>query len=160
MNSVRCDYATPQCNADSTEAWERCEGNTVLERISRCGDHRPQGAEWETSDLYYHPPYNIESWPAGPMVIDKHGVVRFRENLIVGELVRSYSGGLNSLYVRVANGEFSEADYEHLMQLIGYSLGGFADLSGSTDAVYDQADRKSDAMLACQPKSAVEEDAA
>ena len=58
-------------------------------------------------------------------------------------------GNLNELIMLVHSGKFSFADYSHLMQLIGYSLSGFGELSTTTDAVYDQADRKAEAMLAC-----------
>lgn len=151
-SSVRCEFPSPQCNAEATEAWEKCEGNRVVGRTVRCVDHRPQGAEWVYSEMGYMPPYDTESWPAGPMVTDGK-TARFRENKIVSYLLDQFPGGnLNELTVMVMQGKFSAADYSHLMQLIGYSLSGFSELSTTTDAVYFQAELKAEAMIACQPR--------
>jgi len=142
--NIRCDYPSPQCQAIATEAWERCNEavTIVLGRTFRCDDH-PPGEGWDESS-FDKLPYDKDSWPVGPMVL-VDGEARFRENKIVSWLLDQYSD-LNTIGVM----GFSSADYEHFMQLIGYSMYGFFELSTATDAVCEQAERKADAMQACQ----------
>ena len=67
-----------------------------------------------------HPIQNIHK--------DQHGTHRFVENKIVGFLLDQYKPNLNDIAGRMYEGEFSKEDYEQLMMLIGYSLGGFEEL--------------------------------
>lgn len=74
-----------------------------------------------------HPIQNVE--------VDPRGVHRFVENKIVrhmlDKLTDEHNYNLNDIFVKFA--ESSPEDYEQLMQLIGYSLGGFSDLCGRAD---------------------------
>jgi hypothetical protein len=63
--------------------------------------------------------------PMQPLLQDKHGTVRFKENKIVQYLLDN--GGINLNHL--ARGEFSQEDWEQFAQLIGYSVSGFGDLS-------------------------------
>jgi hypothetical protein len=63
------------------------------------------------------------SHPFQPLAKDKEGTIRFKENKLVSYLARQF--GLNKLALM----NFSAEDYEQLAQLLGYSLGGFAELS-------------------------------
>lgn len=60
-----------------------------------------------------------------PLVIDKDGVVRFRENKIVSFLLEAGPYDLNSLAIM----NFSDEDRMQFAQLIGYSVSGYGDLS-------------------------------
>ncbi|WP_312488278.1 hypothetical protein [Massilia timonae] len=70
--------------------------------------------------------------PLQPLVEDARGTVRFKANAIIVHLTRDKLNDLASM-------DFSTEDREQLAQLIGYSLGGFAELSYVTDETYDRA---------------------
>lgn len=76
--------------------------------------------------------------PIQPMVIDDQGTLRFKKNLFVRHLLDSFQGGLNQL----ARLSYPREDYVQLMQLIGYSLGGFGELSCVTDEDYEAAEKE------------------
>lgn len=63
--------------------------------------------------------------PIQPIVVDAHGVKRFRANEIVRYLLDNGRIDLNRLAVL----PFSADDREQFAQLIGYSVSGFGDLS-------------------------------
>jgi len=58
------------------------------------------------------------------MVVDKHGVIRFKKNALVEYLLDNGGIDMNDLAVR----GFSDEDRQQFAQLIGYSLGGYSDL--------------------------------
>lgn len=75
--------------------------------------------------------------PMQPIGLDARGVARFKMNEIVRFLLDSHPTiGLNEL----AGMDFSVEDQEQFAQLIGYSLGGYAELSYVTDDSYAKAD--------------------
>jgi hypothetical protein len=68
--------------------------------------------------------------PMQPFIKDEQGIVRFRENAIVRDLVDGkIEGSLNEIYPLVHAGTYTMEDYRQLMQLIGYSLCGYHELS-------------------------------
>ncbi len=73
-----------------------------------------------------------------PIIKDKHGTARFKGNAVVERLleVSQKAGyGLNELsYV-----DFPKEDQEQFAQLIGYSLGGYSDLSYVSDTSCETA---------------------
>ena len=87
--------------------------------------------------------------PMQPVVEDKHGHLRFRENAIVCALLdrdeergRVYpdfpartDGGLNWIAMQ----DFSQEDQEQFAQLIGYSISGYHELSYVSDESAAQA---------------------
>jgi len=70
--------------------------------------------------------------PIQPIVIDEHGAKRFKENKIVRYLLDNGGIDLNQL----AALPFEQNDCEQFAQLIGYSLGGFAELSYVSDETF------------------------
>lgn len=56
---------------------------------------------------------------------------RFVENKIVSHLLDHYPGGLNKICQKFDGGEYRE-DYDQLIQLIGYSLDGFWEISSGS----------------------------
>ena len=66
----------------------------------------------------------MSDFPIQPIVIDQHGVRRFRTNEIVRFLLDAGRYDLNLLALM----PFSRADREQFAQLIGYSVSGFGDL--------------------------------
>ena len=79
--------------------------------------------------------------PNQPIVVAKDGCIRFEENKIVHKLLkfateRGY--GLNEIIVEFRDDE----DYIQLMQLIGYSVSGYGDLSVIPKKEVKRADRK------------------
>ena len=67
--------------------------------------------------------------PMQPIVRDRHGVFRFKENKIVRAFYEAASNAGVLDLNRVACMNFSREDAEHFAQLIGYSVSGFGDLS-------------------------------
>jgi hypothetical protein len=63
--------------------------------------------------------------PMQPVMIDKHGVARFKANAIVQFLLDKGPFDLNKL----ATMPFTNEDREQFAQLIGYSVGGYGELS-------------------------------
>jgi len=96
-----------------------------------------------------------ETMPCQPTIIDKHGVERFRENLIVRYLLDNGPFDMNHIAIR----GFPDADQEQFAQLIGYSVSGFGDLSYVTDETYDRATRTNTipALIAKARTEALEE---
>lgn len=75
--------------------------------------------------------------PVQPLVIDKHGVKRFKKNEIVRYLLDYLTDAnlvsLNNLH---HDHSFDEEDWSQFYQLIGYSLSGYADLNISDELYY------------------------
>ncbi len=69
--------------------------------------------------------------PMQPLVLDDSEVIRFRSNPIVRYLVDQC--GLTKLHALSEDEKFTQADWEQLMQLIGYSLCGYHELSFVSD---------------------------
>lgn len=70
--------------------------------------------------------------PIQPIITDDRGVLRFKENRIVSDLLNFASDrgfGLNEIACR----GYSREDRQQLAQLIGYSLYGYGDLSNYVD---------------------------
>jgi hypothetical protein len=73
--------------------------------------------------------------PLQPISVDEHGVLRFRENTVVRYLLDH--GGLDMNHL--AEEDFPQEDREQFAQLIGYSLGGFGELSYVREETYAAA---------------------
>ena len=73
--------------------------------------------------------------PLQPLVTAESGTIRFKENAIVRHLLDA--GGLDMNILGAL--EFSQEDREQFAQLIGYSLGGFSELSYVSDKTYNAA---------------------
>lgn len=78
--------------------------------------------------------------PIQPLGLDEHGVLRFKANAIVRYLLDAGPFDMNKLALM----PFSQEDREQFAQLIGYSLGGFGELSYVSDETYDAADKSVD----------------
>lgn len=87
-----------------------------------------------------------EEEPMQPVGVDKHGVHRFLENRIVRDLLDKSSTVGFSLN-EIALGNYSDAEHRQVAQLIGYSVGGYSDLSYVNDESYFRAAERSDALL-------------
>lgn len=84
--------------------------------------------------------------PMQPLVRDVDGVLRFKKNGIVSHLLElARLRGVTDLN-QLACGDFSREDWSQFMQLIGYSVSGFGDLSIVDPAVVEEADRLADEM--------------
>ena len=71
-------------------------------------------------------------------IVKTNGVYRFKENAIVVYLLDH--GGINLNHIGAL--PFTIEDQEQFAQLIGYSIGGFAELSYVSDKTYNRAHRK------------------
>ena len=67
----------------------------------------------------------IPPHPIQPVICDAEGILRFKENEIVRFLFDAGQVDMNDLMQH----NFSQQDREQFAQLIGYSLGGFEELS-------------------------------
>ncbi len=84
--------------------------------------------------------------PMQPVVIAADGAIRFKANEIVRDLLglaEKNGVGLN----HIAAGEYSKDDYSQLMQLIGYSVSGYGDLSSARRKHVKKADRIAAGMI-------------
>jgi hypothetical protein len=82
--------------------------------------------------------------PMQPVINTDSGVIRFKKNKIVDELLDFASArgfDLNFIVGKLCKGDFSQDDYEQFNQLIGYSVNGFHELSNVSDATARQASR-------------------
>lgn len=71
--------------------------------------------------------------------LDSHGIRRFRENAIVSwllEFSRERGVGLNELALM----DFKDDDWQQFAQLIGYSVGGYGELSFVSDEALDMVE--------------------
>lgn len=84
--------------------------------------------------------------PIQPVGIADDKCLRFKANKIVRHLLDTHKRrdgmgeDLNDLSFQVAQGVFSTDDYQQLMQLIGYSVSGYGDLSTSDPHVCASVD--------------------
>lgn len=98
-------------------------------------------------------PRSAKRQPMQPIVWAKDGCIRFRENKIVSALLDFATPRGMSLNEITVREDFSREDYNQLMQLLGYSVSGFGDLSTSFKDDVAEADEIADAMLeAHEPK--------
>ena len=82
--------------------------------------------------------------PMQPIELVPNGVPRFQENRLVRALQEHGKGkglGLHELGLIYGDDSF-RAEWVQLMQLIGYSVSGFGDLSCATADAIDEADRQ------------------
>lgn len=70
--------------------------------------------------------------PIQPLIMDKQGVLRFKKNAIVEFLLDRGGFDMNDL----ARMDFSKDDRAQFAQLIGYSFGGFSELSYVDNKTY------------------------
>lgn len=73
-----------------------------------------------------------QSTPVQPIVVDDHGVLRFKKNTIVDNLYEhgvKTGYGLNEMYTE----SHTDEDRMQFAQLIGYSVSGYSTLSYVTD---------------------------
>jgi len=70
-------------------------------------------------------------------IIDHKGELRFKANPLVKYLIDKGNINLTDLLIR--EDTYSGEDYEQLMQLIGYSLGGYCAHEGVSDEAVDAA---------------------
>jgi hypothetical protein len=73
---------------------------------------------------------------------DAHGVARFRVNELVRFLLDEATEGRKCDMNRLAVQDFPQEDREQFAQLIGYSIGGYSELSYVSDRSYEAAERK------------------
>lgn len=74
--------------------------------------------------------------PIQPIVPDDEGVMRFKANQIVRDLLDSGPFSMNS----IAEGDYSREDRVQFAQLIGYSHSGFGDLPYVSNEDYEVAE--------------------
>ncbi|PTA95712.1 hypothetical protein C9415_10150 [Kluyvera sp. Nf5] len=77
--------------------------------------------------------------PMQPLEFDAMGTLRFKENAIVRKMLdysREHGYGLNEMALE----DFTPDDRMQLMQLIGYSLSGYGELSFVSDESYNRAE--------------------
>lgn len=77
--------------------------------------------------------------PAQPLALDKNGTLRFVSNAIVRDML-DFSTPLGFSMNTIAMKNYSREDRVQFAQLIGYSLGGFGDLSYVSDVDYNTAE--------------------
>lgn len=81
--------------------------------------------------------------PRQPVLLDKAGCPRFRENKLVRYLLDNGGIDLNHL----ATKKFPKEDWQQFAQLIGYSVSGYGTLSYADDEVYAAAAQEGEELL-------------
>lgn len=87
----------------------------------------------------------MRNHPMQPVVIASDGVARFKENKIVSQLLsmcQKNGYGLNEILASCPDLD----DYSQLMQLIGYSVSGYGDLSTANRRHARQADEAAEKL--------------
>ncbi len=82
--------------------------------------------------------------PMQKIEVDDRGVIRFRANKIIKDLLDSGAIDLN----KIAMAGYDEEDEMQLAQLIGYSVSGYGDLSYASKRSVRKADRRAEKLLA------------
>lgn len=82
--------------------------------------------------------YGNQPTPMQPLCIDQFGTLRFKVNPIVQHLL-DVAGNVGVNMNTIAMQGFEPEDQMQFAQLIGYSLGGYGDLSYVTDESYERA---------------------
>lgn len=72
--------------------------------------------------------------PRQSIILDEYGIMRFQENSIIAWLWKSGKLNMNE----IASKDFSDADRRQLAQLLGYSVGGYQDLSYAENDISDE----------------------
>ncbi|AIR90505.1 SIMPL domain-containing protein [Pseudomonas cremoricolorata] len=83
--------------------------------------------------------------PMQPVVVAADGVIRFKANQIVSDMLevcRKHGLDLNEIAAR----DYEKDDRSQLMQLIGYSVSGYGNLECSRAKHVMRADQKAEAM--------------
>lgn len=93
------------------------------------------GYEFSANKITKQSEMTEQRHPVQPLIEEKYGVFRFKQNAIVRFLLDNGPHDLNAL----ATEKFSQEDREQFAQLIGYSLSGFSDLSYVSDKTYAKA---------------------
>lgn len=91
--------------------------------------------------------------PIQPLATDEHGVLRFRQNKIVRDML-DFATPLGFSMNTIACKDYTDADRQQFAQLIGYSLDGYGSLSSYVDDVAYQT-----AALLAEPEPMTEETA-
>lgn len=78
--------------------------------------------------------------PIQPLELDKHGVLRFKENKIVSWMLDMGRDGKTFDMNSIAVHDFSREDREQFAQLIGYSHSGAGSLGYMSDLVLEAAE--------------------
>lgn len=87
--------------------------------------------------------------PQQPLVRDEKGVIRFKVNAVVRELLdRAERGEKTDLNWIWGQCRYSTEDLEQFYQLIGYSVSGFGEIDGFRKAKVAEYDRQADEMRA------------
>ena len=84
-----------------------------------------------------------------PIIIDEDGVRRFKANKIVAFLLDAGPFDINDLALK----DFSDEDRAQFAQLIGYSVGGYWELSYVSDAMLEGVDLDGVVALDVQSKT-------
>ncbi len=74
----------------------------------------------------------MQSHPIQPLVKDNDGILRFKENKIVRDLL-AYATARGFSLNEIARKDYTKEDRQQLAQLIGYSLCGYSELSSYVD---------------------------
>ena len=90
----------------------------------------------------------MTAFPMQPVEIDEDGKPRFRENRIVRLLLEEGPHNLNSIAEDANARRFTCEEMEQLAQLIGYSVGGFGELSFASDEAVAKADKAAATLMA------------
>lgn len=96
-------------------------------KISTVNDNHIHGTgcEQPMGIISYNKEDNILKYPIQPIITDNHGAIRFKANAIVQFLLTNGPFNLNDI---AAKG-FPQEDEEQFVQLIGYDIIGFEELS-------------------------------
>lgn len=90
--------------------------------------------------------------PVQPLEKDPNDILRFKKNAIVRYLLDAGPFDMNHL----ACIDFSQEDSEQFAQLIGYSLGGFGELSYVSNETYSRAESGSEVIAVTSERESVE----
>jgi len=85
--------------------------------------------------------------PMQPLVRDKDGVIRFKENAIVRYLLDAGKRGLTTDLNSLSIMPFNRDDWTQFYQLIGYSVSGYSDIALVSKTAIQRADELAAEMV-------------
>lgn len=91
----------------------------------------------------------LSNSPMQPVEIDNNGVARFRENKLVSLAIDRLPNGMNTLRMWQATDE----ERTQVAQLVGYTIGGYAELDYVSDEAYLRAEQAAEAAARTGGKS-------
>jgi len=86
-------------------------------------------------------------YPIQPIEFDNKGVIRFKKNRIIEDLLNTSHMDFNKICLKHQEGYYTLEEYEQLNMLIGYSISGFGDLEGVSREMVEEVEKIAEELI-------------